>query len=136
MFLACDDTCENGGQCFGGNVCKCPSIFTGPKCEQPVHRSPDNLLELIGQPSEETEMEVPKKSNLISLPLVLSLDNGEDEESSNQKTLGRVDQRKLVDILSQFSRNLPAFVPALDKRSRIPRNGPYSRLQQLVYKER
>ncbi|XP_057289792.1 uncharacterized protein DDB_G0284459-like isoform X2 [Hydractinia symbiolongicarpus] len=117
----CNEPCQNGGECIGGNVCKCPPMFSGPKCDRAVHRSvmPGDIMDLMGPLPLEQEAS-PKKSNAISLPFVLTETNNinEDEDNTHQKTVGQVDQSKLVDILSQFGR---PFLPEILKRSKIPR---------------
>lgn len=96
-------------------------MFSGPKCDRAAHRSimPGDIMDLMGPLPLEQEAS-PKKSNAISLPFVLTETNNinEDEDNTHQKTVGQVDQSKLVDILSQFGR--PILLEIL-KRSKIPR---------------
>ena len=112
LFIDCDEPCLNGGFCTGGNICKCPVHFVGPKCERGIRRSFTELVEII--PSE--EVIAPKKSNLFSFPL--SSSTNEDEDSFTKETVGQVDQREVIDALSKFIDQIPAL--SEKKRSSIP----------------
>nr|XP_047134558.1 uncharacterized protein LOC101238528 isoform X1 [Hydra vulgaris] len=105
----CDEPCLNGGFCAGGNICKCPIHFDGPKCERGLHRSFTELVEII--PSEEDI--APKKSNLFTFPLGVSTNDNDEEK----ETVGQVDQKEIVDALSKFIDQIPALS---EKRSSIP----------------
>jgi len=132
----CDGPCENGGQCMGGNVCKCPFRFSGPKCERALHRSaiPEDILDILGSDAENKESdnsdryseneqeqdEAPKKNNLISLPLMVSNVNEDRQDNEeDEKTAGLVDQNKLVNVLQQFAKSMP-YLPDIVKRYRVP----------------
>jgi len=102
MSRSCDAPCENGGRCLGNNVCRCLHGYTGSQCQRRIRPT---IVEIIG-PSP-MQFFKPRRPSLhqISLPFAPTVSNEDEEEEndSNERTMGHVDQSKLVNILRKFS---------------------------------
>ena len=69
-------------------------------------------------PSAENQQYIhtPKKTSLITLPLVISEKNDEGSDSTS-KTVGEVNQSKIVNLLSQFFS--PDYLQRLAKSEKV-----------------
>ncbi|XP_066918726.1 uncharacterized protein [Clytia hemisphaerica] len=137
----CEQRCQNGGECLGHNVCRCLHGFTGPQCQHKLQRP--TIVEIIG-PSPAAFFNNPLMMNmlgggaparqqphLVKLPFVPTEVSREEEREneSKQRTLGHVDQGKLVEILRKFTMpfmggdEIDASMPF--KRYNIPKHQNY-----------